>query len=280
MKKIKNIIAMIVILLNGIIVSNAIDDESKYGYYIKNLDVKIEINSKKEYKVTETIDVYFNKEMRGIKRRIPKHAKTSSGMLNYRIKDITINGLPYKISNSRKGGFVYIKVRDEEKAVIGDKRYILEYTIVNRKDKKDDEYNEYANVSILDEGWNTYIEKLKVTIECPEKAVVLNNYKDVHIDDIDLFEKDKDYENLGDDNLISYINYGDKIVLESNGVLERFSSAILNLSFKKGTFSDMPKMSLTGLIISIIMVLWCITRIIKDLVRDIIKYREKHSRKN
>ena len=42
------------------------------GYYIKNMDVKVDANDKREFKIKETIDVYFNEERHGIIRTIPK----------------------------------------------------------------------------------------------------------------------------------------------------------------------------------------------------------------
>lgn len=42
--------------------------EQDNGYYIKNMDVDVDVNNKREYKITETIDVYFNEDCHGIIR--------------------------------------------------------------------------------------------------------------------------------------------------------------------------------------------------------------------
>ncbi|CDM69821.1 Hypothetical protein CM240_2704 [Clostridium bornimense] len=70
MKKIKSICIFTVLLI--MVFSNTFfvmaDDT---GYYIKNYNVDVVVNDKRQCIVTETIDVYFNEKRHGIKRDIP-----------------------------------------------------------------------------------------------------------------------------------------------------------------------------------------------------------------
>ena len=74
----KNLKGVIISVLISIFIINIVEVRPKAedeGYYIKNMQVDVEVNDKREFFVTETIDVYFNEDRHGIKRDIT----TSSG---------------------------------------------------------------------------------------------------------------------------------------------------------------------------------------------------------
>ena len=66
MKKIKQILVILVTIMcifNFMPYRAHADDN---GYYIKNMDVQVEANDKRELKIRETLKVYFNEEKHGI----------------------------------------------------------------------------------------------------------------------------------------------------------------------------------------------------------------------
>ena len=48
-----------------------IGEAKNYDYVINNYDVDIVVNENNSFNITETIDVYFNKQKHGIYRNIP-----------------------------------------------------------------------------------------------------------------------------------------------------------------------------------------------------------------
>ena len=48
------------------------------GYYYENIDVEVEVNSKREFKITETLDVYMKKKCMKQKKKRQKNQMEKS----------------------------------------------------------------------------------------------------------------------------------------------------------------------------------------------------------
>ena len=92
------------------------------GYYIKNMDVKIDANDKREFKIKETIHVYFNEERHGIIRTITKEGSLE----DYNITDVNVEGAPFEKDDSSS---IELKIGDEDQTIEGDKTYVITYTL-------------------------------------------------------------------------------------------------------------------------------------------------------
>ena len=151
MKKLKGVIISVLIsifIINIVEVRPKAEDE---GYYIKNMQVDVEVNDKREFFVTETIDVYFNEDRHGIKRDIT----TSSGTEECSISDIYVIGAPYE--STKESGNVSLKIGDEDENIDGDKRYIIKYTLNYYDDEEED--GDYIYLNLLP-TWDTRVENL------------------------------------------------------------------------------------------------------------------------
>ena len=149
MKKLKGVIISVLIsifIINIVEVRPKAEDE---GYYIKNMQVDVEVNDKRQFFITETIDVYFNEDRHGIKRDIT----TSSGTEECSISDISVIGAPYE--STKESGNVSLKIGDEDETIDGDKRYIIKYTLniditgniwYNESCKKDIKVHRHQNI--------------------------------------------------------------------------------------------------------------------------------------
>ena len=92
------------------------------GYYIKSMDVKVDANDKREFKIKETIDVYFNEERHGIIRTIPKEGSLE----DYNITDVNVEGAPFEKDDSAN---LELKIGDKDETIEGDKTYVITYTL-------------------------------------------------------------------------------------------------------------------------------------------------------
>ncbi|MCF0111240.1 MAG: DUF2207 domain-containing protein [Erysipelotrichaceae bacterium] len=136
------------------------------GYYYQSVHVDVEVNDAREYKITETLDVYYNEERHGIIRTIP----LSSSVENYKIEDISVQGAPADISTSSYSA--NIKIGDANETVTGLKRYIVSYTLKHYKDY--DEDYDYVYLNLLGNEYDTYVETFSATITLDSSLEVLS----------------------------------------------------------------------------------------------------------
>lgn len=230
MNKMKNkflsYLIVLFFLLSNLIYSNASYDDysflsnySNYDYYIKNMDVKVEVNDKREYKITETIDVHFNEYRHGIIRSIPK----SSSLEQYKINDIVVGGSKYNIVNSSD---IKIKIGDPDEMIIGDKQYTVEYTLAHYKDNEKD--GDYLYLNVLGTQWDTYIENFTSTITYPEKFEIL-----------DLKITGGYYGSIGND-LVTYETGNNSLYIKSVDTISPKNGVTVNIRFNEGVFSNAP----------------------------------------
>lgn len=128
------------------------------GYYISSMDVKVDVNNKKQYMVTETIDVNFYAHKHGINRVFGDSISNYS----YSISDIDVKGAPFEIE---KGNNVSIRIGDPDEEVIGNKKYVITYTI-NHYNCGDD-HNRIFNMDILGNNWNAKVKNFTARINLP-----------------------------------------------------------------------------------------------------------------
>ena len=168
MKKIKNIVlvllALVVIALSG---NNVKAD--KGGYYIDNYNFEGVVHENNTVDVKETIDVVFNESRHGIYRNIPKHFyikkhdnNNKLKVFKYRIhiKDFEVNDK--FTDDDEDGNYVYV-IGDEDKTIIGKKKYIITYKLVIPDDRIKAE--DMMFYSVLGPGWNTEIKDFKFNIK-------------------------------------------------------------------------------------------------------------------
>ena len=215
MNKIKSFLTAVMVIASTMIFSNAYD----YGYNIKNMDVKVEVNDKREYKITETIDVYFNEYRHGIIRNIPM----SSSLEKYKISDVVVKGSKYTIN---KGSNFTIKIGDPDETVIGDKQYTVEYTLSHYKDNEKD--GDYLYLNVLGTQWDTYIDNFTSTIVYPEEFEIM-----------DLNVTDGSYGST-ENTLVTYETRNNSLYINSIDSISPESGVTVNIRFNEGAFSNAP----------------------------------------
>ena len=157
------VLTMILVLLSG----HEIMAED-VGYVYEDLNVKVEINNKREYHVTETMVVDFENEMHGIIRNIPLKSDTEK----VRIKNIDVSGMPFSVSEEHENAV--IRIGDPDVTVSGIQEITLEYTLTHYQDY-DHEYD-YAYVNVLGTDYDTEIKHFHAEVIFPF-ADELINYK-------------------------------------------------------------------------------------------------------
>lgn len=130
------------------------------GYYIKNFDVQVNVNSDRTYDITETIDVYFTEESHGIIRDIPTWATEEREV---RLQNVSVEGAEYE-----HDGYGEIKIGSADEYVIGDMRYVIKYTLWHYADEEPD--YDYMYLNVIGTEWDTKIENYTSTITLPDNA--------------------------------------------------------------------------------------------------------------
>ncbi|MGL5330065.1 MAG: DUF2207 family protein [Peptostreptococcaceae bacterium] len=219
MNKLKRILLILCITLISINIpikkSNAQDD----GYYIKNMNVQVEINDKREYQITETIDVYFNEDRHGIIRNIP----TSSSLEEYEVSDIKVEGAPYEIEDY---GEVSIKIGDPDKTIHEDKQYKITYTLKHFSDEQPE--GDYIYLNVLGTEWDTRIENFTSTITYP-KASKLEKIK----------VTDGEYGST-ENNYATYDVSENTINIKSKQEIPPYCGITVNAMLDEGAFKNAP----------------------------------------
>lgn len=191
-----------------------------FDYYIKNMNVEVEVNDKREYIITETIDAYFNEYKHGIIRNIP----LKSTLESYKIKDIDVTGAPYAISKNTSK--VDIKIGDANSYVIGDTSYVIKYTLQHYSDNIDEA--DYLYLNVLGTEWDVPIINFTSTIKYPD-SFILNN---INI-------TSGSYGNTSNE-LVEYTLDKNSLVINSKEPIERFQGVTVNMEFEEGAFFNAP----------------------------------------
>ena len=216
LKKMIIFLIFMVISINIFLFSAYAEDD---GYYIKKMDVKVDVNDKREFKITETIDVYFSEERHGIIRSIP----TSTRLEDYNIKDVSVEGAPYEVEDSFD---MKIRIGDEDETISGDKTYKITYTIVNYNEEKPE--GDYIYFNVLGDQWDTKIENFTSTITYPKEA----NLEKINITDGEYGSKDSKN--------VQYKVKNNKIYINSINTIKPNNAITVNAMLNEGAFKNAP----------------------------------------
>ncbi|MGL5694878.1 MAG: DUF2207 family protein [Peptostreptococcaceae bacterium] len=219
MRKLKQGLAILLLTLicinTKVIKSNAEDD----GYYIKNMDVQVQINDKREYKITETIDVYFNEDRHGIIRNIP----TSSSLEDYEVSDVKVEGAPYEIEDY---GEVSIRIGDPDETVYEDQQYKITYKLKHFSDEQPE--GDYIYLNVLGTEWDTRVENFTSTITYPKDAKL----EKIKVTDGEYGSAESTYANYDISN--------NTINIKSKQEIPPYSGITVNAMLNEGAFKNAP----------------------------------------
>ncbi len=220
MRRFKKILLFLIIMVMSInLITFKSYAEQDDGYYIKNMDVDVDVNNKREYKITETIGVYFNEERHGIIRNIP----TSTRLEDYNIKDVSVEGAPYEIEDSFD---MKIKIGDEDETISGDKTYKITYTIENYNEERPE--GDYIYLNVLGNQWDTNIENFTSTITYPKEA----NLQKINVTDGEYGSKDSIN--------VKYKVESNKIYINSIKNIQPYKAITVNAMLNEGAFKNAP----------------------------------------
>ena len=196
------------------------ENYDSYDYYIKNMNVDVEVNEKREYIVTETIDVYFNEERHGIIRNIP----TQSSLEKVKIEDISVKGDDSSIKEYSSG--IDIKIGSADRVITGDKRYVIKYTLKHYADNV--EHGDYMYMNLHGSDWDVPVLNFNATITYPPSF----NLQSINL-------TDGEYGST-DNTLVGYSQVGNKVKVYSKTVIPSFEAVTINMEFEEGAFSQAP----------------------------------------
>lgn len=147
----KFILCLIAVLINFITVNFAAAE----NFYIKNYDVKMDVNENKEVQITEDLDVFFTSPSHGIYRTIA--LKQGDKITNFSSNE-QIN------SFSKTPGVSYsVKLGNSKIYISGDKHYTIKY-----KYKMDAKTANEFYFNIIGTDWSVAINKVSFSIKMPK----------------------------------------------------------------------------------------------------------------
>lgn len=96
-------------------------------FTIKHFQVNVDVKADGVLEVTETIDVFFHEQRRGIFRNIPYRVKLNDEVYEIKLYDIDVENHKHKVS--REGNDVVIRIGDKNIFVNGDQQYVIRYKV-------------------------------------------------------------------------------------------------------------------------------------------------------
>ncbi|MCD7723582.1 MAG: DUF2207 domain-containing protein [Clostridiales bacterium] len=144
-------------------------DYSFEDNYIQSYDVSITVGEDNTLDITESINVYFNKESHGIYRTLPltnyiEREDGSTATVKAKVKNLSVSE-EYE-TYSEDGSYV-IQIGSENETVLGEQNYIISYSYVMGRDVNADFDELYYN--IIGSEWDAYIENVTFTITMPKE---------------------------------------------------------------------------------------------------------------
>ena len=141
------------------------------GFKINSFDAQIQISKEGKIQVTETLDVFFTEQKRGIFRDIPYRFSNNGMKYETEISDISVDNHPYKVS--KKSGMKSIRIGDPDVYLTGPQKYVIRYT-VEGPFISTPEYSEfYWNITGND--WQAVIEKASFSVLLPDSISIRYN---------------------------------------------------------------------------------------------------------
>ena len=172
MKKIKNIIAVVLAFCIMITASNIHAAYESTGYNITAYDVDIYVTEGNVLKVTEKIDTNFKTAKHGIIRSIPltgtvRRSDGSKGSFRAKISNINVSDNYTKTTSFTNGQkLVELKIGDADTTLRGNKSYTISYDYALGDDKVSDYDELYYN--IIGTQWDTTISNVTFSIHMPK----------------------------------------------------------------------------------------------------------------
>lgn len=194
---------------------------SDAGYYYESIDVQVEVNSAREFKITETLNVYYEDEMHGIIRSIP----TSSDVEGYMVSDIHVDGAPYEVEDSYSS--YDVRIGDADVYVIGLKQYTLSYTLSHYQDY--DQLYDYIYLNLIGNDFDTYTNQLTAEIVWPE------NFEVQKVTLTDGYYGNRESRKLK----YEMLDYG--ILIRSTSRIDEYEAATVQIAFPQNAFVDAPE---------------------------------------
>lgn len=172
MKKIRNIIAVVLAFCIMITASNIHAAYESTGYNITAYDVDIYVTEGNVLKVTEKIDTNFKSAKHGIIRNIPltgtvRRSDGSKGSFRAKISNIKVSDNYNKTTSFTNGQkLVELKIGDADTTLRGNKSYTVSYDYALGDDKVSDYDELYYN--IIGTQWDTTISNVTFSIHMPK----------------------------------------------------------------------------------------------------------------
>mgnify|MGYP000165020117 FL=1 len=160
----KGFLQICIVVFSIFVFSNQVNAQNA-GWEINNFDVQLEVLEDGSLQVTETIDVNFIEQRRGIYRDLPIRYRTDLLPRYEPIGAIKVlqNNAPAEVLIDKNRANVRIRVGNEYKYITGPQKYIISYTVDNVIKEADNGSQElYWNVTGND--WDTVIESSVATV--------------------------------------------------------------------------------------------------------------------
>lgn len=148
------------------------------NYTIENYDVKVDVGEDHILSVTETVTTDFAVHKHGIYRNIPTTATVywdiDGEMVSHdyrmKIRDVSVrdaaSGKGINYESSRYNGILELKIGSEDETFIGEKSYVIQYSIMLGDDGRSEFDEVYYN--LIGTDWDTYINSMTFEVTLPK----------------------------------------------------------------------------------------------------------------
>jgi uncharacterized membrane protein YgcG len=134
------------------------------AFSIDDYSVDVKVNDDRSYDVTETINLTFNEQRRGIIRSIP----TAGSLESYEIINVSVGGEPFILEETADS--LDIRIGDPDVYLKGEKKYIISYTLRHWADA--DPQADWLYLNLIGNDWDTTIEQVNITIDLPSPQLL------------------------------------------------------------------------------------------------------------
>jgi len=197
-------------------------------FVIDNYDIIVNIDADGLCHVTETIEVNYNKKMRGIYRDLELKGTFKNHLQVLSITDVKVDGYKYKVE--KKGSQLRVRIGDKDIYIDGKHTYVIQYTAFNG-------ILNFANHeefywTLVPANWKEVIREARFEINLPKEV-------EFGPDDVKIFIGEEG-ESSGYGKV--FIDNNKKIIGESLIPLGRGKSMTASFKVPKGYFfnSDKP----------------------------------------
>lgn len=192
------------------------------AFDITKYNVDMDVRLDNSYKITETIDVSFSEQRRGIIRSIPL---TTNGGHTAKISDVTVDGQKYEVYS--EDGYKKIKIGDADTYAPQKTQYVISYVYTIGYDYIDNMDEFYFN--LIGPQWDCDISNVTFKVNMPQK-----------------FNQDKlnfTYGSTGStqNSAVEYNVNGNVITGKLNQTLRSYEALTIALPLEEGYFSKAEK---------------------------------------